>query len=737
MPVLDFTGTLEGVGAVTVVGVDPFSLYPDAPGSWTSMGDSARAAVASTALANRLALREGARVRISGQEFTLAGTLEAANAEFIALDIATAQSAFGRYGKLDRIDVYVGPGEEFEVVESRLRKMLPESYFLTRPGARSQENQRMLRAFRWNLRMLSWISLVVGAFLIYNTIAISVVRRRPEIGILRAVGTSRRQIRWLFLGEAVMLALAGSVAGVFLGRIMAEGAVQLIGDTVNSLYASSRPSPVALDWTSGLLGIAAGVAVAFVSAWGPARQASSVPPTEAMQRGSREHQTRVRWRRGLGRALVMSLLALAAARQEAVDGVPVFGFASALLAIAALAFAIPAMVVGIASITKRALQRMFGAEGVLAIRSLEGSLGRTSVIVGALATAVAVMASVAIMVGSFRQTVEVWLGYQLRADLYLRPVDRSGAGHFPALPRELPDRIRALPCVDAVDVLRALEIRYRGERVNIGAPVFAVLQSRGGLKFLSGGWPADPGIPGAIVSEPFANRHRVRTGEVLELPFGGGALRVKVSGIYYDYSSSQGWVMVDRATLLEHLPDHPPTSVAIYVTGKLDKVQRGVQLLAAGSDVEISRNQALRQSALRVFDRTFAITWGLEAVAILVAMLGAANSLLALVLDRRRELGLLRYLGASVLQLRRVILLEAGFLGLLANVLGLALGFVLSLLLIFVINQQSFGWTIQFYPPYKLLGGASILIWCATVLAAFYPARVAGRLNPVEVIHEE
>jgi len=153
--------------------------------------------------------------------------------------------------------------------------------------------------------------------------------------------------------------------------------------------------------------------------------------------------------------------------------------------------------------------------------------------------------------------------------------------------------------------------------------------------------------------------------------------------------------------------------------------------------VTVASNQSLRRNAIAIFDRTFAITYALEAVAIIVAMLGAANSLLALVLDRRREMGLLRYLGASSAQIRRMILLEAGFIGMLGLLLGLALGMVLSLLLIYVVNKQSFGWTIQFHPPRELLAGALMLVWCATVLAGLYPARLATRLDPIEVIHEE
>jgi putative ABC transport system permease protein len=212
----------------------------------------------------------------------------------------------------------------------------------------------------------------------------------------------------------------------------------------------------------------------------------------------------------------------------------------------------------------------------------------------------------------------------------------------------------------------------------------------------------------------------------------------RIAGVYYDYASSQGVVVLHRALLLGHLPGQPATNAAVYVRdGAEAEAGRELRRRLSGRGVAVARNDELRRAAMEIFDRTFAITYALEAVAIVVAMLGAANSLLALVLDRRREIALLRYLGAGRGQVRRVVLLEAAFCGVLGNLLGMAMGFVLSLLLIFVINRQSFGWTIQFHPPAALLAGAAVLICGATVLAAVHPARIAARLDPQEAIHEE
>ncbi len=728
-PVIQAQVDLSSIGSVDLYGVDLAGLPENA-------------AIVSRALSRRLGLKPQAGLKTLIGSFTVERIADAGDAEFVAIDIAAAQKALGRYGKLDRIDVTVGRGETFARVEQAIQGVLPPGYLIEKPGVRNEENQRMLRAFRWNLRVLSYISLVVGAFLIYNTISVSVVRRRAEIGVLRAIGANRGTVFTLFLAEALILGLTGAVLGVFLGRLLAAGTVGLIASTVNALYTTSRPAAVSLSAGEASAGIVAGAMVAFLSAFAPAREAMDVPPTEAMSRGAHEHHARLRWRRALAWSAVLALLAAAAAMARPLDGKPVGGYVAALLAVGAAALAAPAVVLAVNRLTRFVVR--LRVESLLAGRSLAASLSRTSVVVAALATAIAMMASVGIMVASFRETVTLWLDVQLRADLYVAPAGRLGAGEYPPLPAAAPAILESTPGVAAVDLFHALEFHYRGERATLGAGNLEIVRRYGRLRFLPGQnrdaiLKSLPGQDRAIVSEPFANKFGIRQGDRLTIPIGPRDVAVTVAGVYYEYSSSQGFVLLDRSTLLKYLPGQPPTNAAVYLKPGVDaaSVQHDMQRRTAGLGISVSLNQSLRRNAILIFDRTFAITWALEAVAIVVAMLGAANSLLALVLDRRREFGLLRYLGASSRQLRGMILAEAGFLGLLASVLGLALGFALSLLLIFVVNKQSFGWTIQFHPPVDLLAGALLLVWCVTVLAGLYPARVAARLDPIDVIHEE
>jgi putative ABC transport system permease protein len=662
----------------------------------------------------------------------------------IVMDIAAAQRVLKRSGRIDRIFIQVPESPNLEGWQQRLRHAIPAGVQVRAAGAGTNENRRMLAAFRWNLKLLSYIALVVGAFLIYNTISVSVVRRRAEIGIVRALGASRGLVLAAFVGEAGCFGFLGALIALPLGRIMAAGAVQLMGATVEALYVSSRPGVSELTPISILLALVIGVGVSVASAYSPAREASFVPPVEAMARGQREYTTQVHKTRDIWIALVLALSAAGASRLPAIGGKPLFGYLASLLLICASALAMPELVDLISSVASRLLKKVLGVEAVLASRSLSSSLRRTSVLVGALSTAIAMMTAVGIMVGSFRETVLLWMGDQLPADLYLRPAGNPAADRHPTISVELTEKIARLPGVAAIDRLREYEISYEGMPAGLGSIELNILRSYHNADFLSGRRTNEVlaelrDSNEVLVSEPFANKHNVRAGDSITLSLGETRASFRVADVYYDYSSERGSILMDRNVMLRYLPDPAASNLAIYVapSARLEDVRAEIERVAAGYRVLMFTNRDLRGEALRIFDRTFAITYALEAIAVLIAVMGVAGALLALVIDRRRELGLLRFLGATSGQIRKLIVVEAGLIGFVANFAGIALGFTLSLILIYVINKQSFGWTIRFHWPVAVLLGALTLVYAATVLAGLYPAEVAVRLNPVEVVHEE
>jgi len=692
----------------------------------------------------------GERVRLlindQVREFTIRGVYPDSNGNesAVVMDLAAAQKALNRFGRVDRILLKAPPAPPPEEWQQRLRTALPAGVEIRPQGTATSENRRMLAAFRWNLRLLSYIALVVGAFLIYNTISVSVVRRRPEIGITRALGASRFAVLAAFVGEAAFFGLVGAAIGLPLGRVMATGAVKLIGATVESLYVSSRPGPIELNLSSVLLALAIGVGVAVASAYSPAREASLVSPIDAMARGRREYEVRVRKSRDLWLAVILAIMAAAASWVPPIGGKPMFGYLAALLLVVASALAIPALTAAFTAVSSRWIGKFLGVEALLASRSLAGSLRRTSVLVGALSTAIAMMTSVGIMVGSFRETVVVWMRDRLPADLYLRPAGNAAADRHPTVSLELADKIAKLPGVAAVDRLRAYEISYDGMPATLAAADLSVLRMNERSNFFSGRPTSEVlgelrDVNAVVVSEPFTYKHHVRTGDAITLSLGEATPSFRIADVFYDYGSERGSILMDRNTMLRYLPDLAPSNLAVSVApgASLESVREEILRAATGYRILLFSNRDLRTEAIHIFDRTFAITYALEAVAVIIAVMGIAGALLALVIDRRREIGLLRFLGSSAGQVRKLILVEAGLLGLLANLAGLALGFALSLILIYVINKQSFGWTIRFHLPIAVLLGAISLVYVATVLAGLYPARVAVKLNPLEVIHEE
>ncbi len=478
-----------------------------------------------------LDLHAGDRVRLlindTLHSFSVAGLLPQPQGEsrVIVADIGLAQTVTRKQGKLDSIDVRMPPGRTPEYWRKVLREELPASVAVEPQGSRTEENRKMLAAFRWNLHVLSYIALIVGGFLIYNTISISVVRRRNAIGIVRALGATRALVTNAFLAEALFFGVTGSVLGVVIGRVMAIGAVQLIGSTVQSLYVSSSPAQITLTAGSIATGVVLGLCISLLAALAPAFEAARVAPVEAMARGREQYEVAVRSKKTITVAVAMLGAAGVLSQLPPVDRQPVFAYVAVLLLIAGTAGVIPNLVMFFADTTSRGIEKIGGIEALLAMRSLRASLGRTSVLTAALATAVAMTASVGIMVGSFRETVAVWMNDQLKADLYLRPAGASAADRHPTMSADIADRIERLAGVAAVDRFRAYPISYEGLPATLAGGETSKAEASAGTRFLGGENRQQllaklPSGDYAVVSEPFANKHGVHVGSMLQLPLG-------------------------------------------------------------------------------------------------------------------------------------------------------------------------------------------------------------------------
>jgi putative ABC transport system permease protein len=495
-----------------------------------------------------------------------------------------------------------------------------------------------------------------------------------------------------------------------------------------------------LAWEHVVLAFALGLGLSLIAAAVPAFEASRVAPVAAI-RGTDRAEVRARVHRT---PLVFGILLLLAgwglSFLPAVNGLPVYGFVSAVAIVFGIACLVPAALTLVTRAGRVPLVRLLGVEGRLAHGNLSGAIPRLSVPVAALAVALAMLVAIAIMIGSFRQTVVYWVGQTLQADLYISTARRSTLGAQPTISPELERAVSSHPAVEAVGPFRTVNLTYDSRLVVLGAGDFDVLLEHGTLVFKE---PADGraamrsaiGRDAVVVSEAFALKAGVGAGESIQLATPAGPRRFQVAGVYFDYSTDRGVVTMDRRTFARYFGDRPPTSLTVYLKpGASADAVRGdlVAQLGGRHRVFIHTNASLRNEVLRIFDNTFAITYALEAIAIFVGILGVSGTLLTLILDRRRDLATLRLVGADRGQVRRMVVIEAGLIGLVSQALGLAAGLALSLLLIYVVNVQSFGWTIQFDVPVLFLLQSSAALLAATTAAGLYPARTAGRVAPIQ-----
>ena len=671
------------------------------------------------------------------------GPARALGGRFMLMDLAGAQSLLDRFGRVDYIDVRVFDEAALAPAQISIAARLPDGLTVQRPARRGEQVEQMLAAFHLNLTALSYVALLVGLFLVYNTVSVAVLSRRDEIGTLRALGATRGGVRALFLAEAGVLALCGAGLGTLVGRVLADGAVALSATAVTAIYVATAAAPPALEWRHVFIGLASALPLALLAAVVPAQEAASVPPIAAL-RDTADADARAAW--PLRRLVVATaLLAVAAwcATRGPVGGAPFFGYASALAVVLGVSFLVPAVLTLVARTLLPVTKRWLRVEDWLAVANLSAAVPRLSISVAALAVSLSMMAAIAIMIGSFRETVSYWIGQTLQADLFVSPGARQRPDVADTLSPDLVQTITASPDVAAVDRYRATEVSYGDTRVRVGGGDFSVLLSHGSLLFKA---PPDArarmreaiGQDAAVVSEAFALKHGRGAGDEIALPTEHGPARFRIAAVYFDYSNDRGVVMMDRPVFERHYDDQTVGGATVYLRDGVDPEAARSRLLAAIGDrhnVVIATNRALRAEVLRIFDSTFAITWALELIAIAVAILGISGTLLTLVIERERDISILRLIGTGRWQVRRMVIGEAVVLGAISQGIGLVMGFALSLLLVYVINVQSFGWTIQYRLPIGFLLTSSLLMIVAAALAGLYPAHRAGRLAMAP--HEE
>lgn len=742
-----------------VLGVDPFAEAPFRPYVSKEQGLDVSALLVkpgavlmAAATARSLGLTEGdtLTVRMDGQAHTLhlVGLLQPADvrseqalAGLLVMDLASAQELLQAEGRLSRIDVILPEGAAGEARRRALGALLPPGVSLVLATTRTETVAQMTQAFELNLTALSLLALVVGMFLIYNSMTFSVVQRRATVGRLRALGVTRREVFALLLGEAALIGLAGTALGLLLGLVLGRGLVQLVTRTINDLYFVVTVRDLAVDPLTLVKGVLLGLGATLGAALAPAHEATTAPATTVLQRSQEEATLRRRVpvlaRAGGGLALAGGMLL---AVPEA--GITV-SYGALFCLLMAFALATPSLVLWGSAVLRPVMGRLFGLVGRMAASGLRATLSRTAVAIAALMIALAATIGVAVMVDSFRQTVAVWLGYSLQADVYIQPPSQVLRRADAVLHPGVAARLKATPGVAAVYDVRRVPVASSHGPADLVA-ITTGPRTQDTFRFKAGEaaavWSVFPDSDAVIVSEPYSYRHHLGLGDTLTLQTDRGPRTFAVRGIFYDYASDLGVVMMHRRVYERFYDDRGYSGLALYAASGVDPdtlIARLRQNAGAEQALFIRSNHALRNYSLAIFDRTFTITAVLRLLAVLVAFVGMLAALMALALERAREFAVLRATGFTPVQLRHLVVLQTSLGGLLAGLLALPLGLVLASVLIFVINQRSFGWTLQFVVAPGVLLQTLLLALVAAVLAGLYPAWKLARANPALSLREE
>ena len=652
-----------------------------------------------------------------------------------AMDIGWAQELLGLQSRLTSIQIELDDSLRAEAMIPGLQKLVPPDVTVAPPARRGAETEAMLAAFQLNLTALSLVSMVVGVFLIYNSLSASVVRRRVEIGILRANGATRAEISALFLGDGLLCGLLGSAAGIFLAGPLSHLLAAPMGQTVSSLYALVSVGSLAITPSQVALAFLVGIGASLVASWHPASEASSCNPVEALHPGSAMNAFSLRSGKWLLPGLALLLLAGLSAWSAFQGGGKYLGFASVAFLIVGFSLTVPAVVAGLCGVMKFRNWMMR-----LGVQHLVRSLHRSAVTIAALAVAAAMTVSVSVMIHSFRGSVTTWLGKTLVADLFIAPAANEIAGLQSFLPGEAVDWARHHRLVQEAGTFREIQVPLDGRTVAMGV---IEANARGKMVFLSRIDDAErlfhsPGH--VVVSESFANRHGTKAGESLVLTSPRGPLPFRVAGIIKDFTRDSGLIMMDRSNFDSAWDDHRVHSLSLALHDPALATVFAAEFrskFGTKGEYSIYTNAELRRRVMKIFDETFAVTSVLRAIAVFVAVVGVVLSLTTLVIEREREIGVLRSQGASPGQIQGLVFTEAGLIGLFASVVGIACGAAMAMVLTWVINKAFFGWTIELRYPLDVLFGTPLWIIPSAIAAAWLPALRASRIPPAQALRFE
>ena len=745
-PVLEAeAGLATGDRTIRLVGIDSLRAAQMQPALFAD--DPARriellrpdVVLLSAQASDQLQLGAGGRLRIVAGleivELQVAGVLPASALRGVAAltDIATAQWRLDRLGQLNRVDLRLAPGVDGEVLRARVAAQLPAGVQVSTVAVAEDSAAALSRAYRVNLDVLALVALFTGGFLVFSAQALEVTRRRGEHALLRVLGLTRSGVSRLVLIEAAAIGAIGSLAGLAIGYALALAALGYSGaDLGAGMFRGVTPS-LSIPAVGVLAYFAAGVAIALAGALLPALDAARTAPAQALKAGDEQRLfARTAWFwPGIALLVAGALLA----QPGPVGGIPLFGY----LSIACLLVGGILLMPWLSQALLARLPLTAHVPYALALAQLRGAPGQAIVSLAAIVASFSLMVAMAIMVASLRGSVDQWLDAVLPADLYFRTTQ---AGETAWLEPAFEAQVRALPQVQRAEFFRSGRVTLDPRRPAIALIARDATPTGTALIFPLVGrtyerHPADPAP--AWISEAIADLYGYAPGSRIELPLDGGQHAFVVAGVWRDYLRQHGAIVIERTRYVEITGDRRTNDATLWLApgASAADAMQALRAMPGGDLLEMAAPGEIRESSLRLFDRTFAVTYALEAVAVLVGLFGLSSSVAAIVLSRRREFGVLRHLGMTRAQIGSMLAAEGGLLALLGVAAGLVLGALISLVLVYVVNRQSFNWGMDLHPPYGLLSGLSLLLIALALLTAYVSGREATGMAPVRAVKDD
>lgn len=744
-PAIESEVQLAGRGvSLKFIGMDPFRAAQVQPQWFAAMESSLiglfdpDALLLSHAAAQWLGVQAGdtlaIKVGTSSVELKVIGLLPAAatRQRLALMDIASLQWRLQRLGQIDRIDLRLRPGTDVEGFRRSLAPLLPAGVAATTPDAQMERITELSRSYRLNLDMLALVALITGALLVYSTQVLSILRRRSQLALLRVLGLTRSALCAMLIAEGALVGILGSTLGVALGCAMAAGVLGYFGGDLGAGYFRSlspelniAPAALVAYWLLGL-------AFAILGAAIPAIEAGRRAPALALRSGDEEEVLP----RPTSAGVVLVLLGLILSLAPPLYGLPIFGYTAIALILLGALFVMPRL----SMVVLRRLPAWRMPAAMLARAQLQATPRQVAIATGAIVASFSLMVAMLIMVGSFRQSLDQWLTRVLPADIYVRTAAGGDSGFFTEKDQTT---IATLPGVARAQFVRSRNLLLSPDRpaVTVLARMIDITSAAEILPLVSAAFaPHANAPPPAWISEVAADLHGLRVGDEIRLPLDGQAKVFIVMGIWRDYARQSGAIVINRDDYIHFTGDRLANEAALWVApqgslGQIAAVLR--ERLDAPQTIQITTPQEIQLVSMSIFDRSFALTYALEIVAVLIGLFGVSVSFRAQVLARRREFGVLRHLGMTRREIGAMLVCEGALVSALGAGFGLALGWLLSLILVYVINRQSFHWSIDMHIPWLALAALAGLLVAAASITAAWSGRRAMSGDVVSAVRED